>query len=106
MNRTELILLISVAFFMTFLAGWVLRWAYGRLNRIQAASVSEIEDLATRLHDAEETRDQAMTYLQQREHELLGQITQMEAEHGASMEALGNARREIEALRDHINTAS
>lgn len=94
MDRTSLVIIISVAFFLTFITGWLLRWAYGRLNSVNSVNVSEIDDLANRLHEAEEARDQAMTYLQQREWELTNKLTQTEAELAAAMEGLGAARRE------------
>ena len=102
MNRTELVIIISVAFFLTFLAGWVLRWAYGRLNAVNSVNVPEIDDLANRLHEAEEARDQAMTYIQQREWELTNQLTQTEAELKAAMEGLGEARRQVGELQAQV----
>ena len=102
MNRTELIVVIAIAFFLTFLAGWMLRWAYGRLNSVNSVNVTEIDDLANRLHEAEEARDQAMTYIQQREWELTNQLTQSEAELAAAMEVLGAARREAGELQAQL----
>ncbi|MEM7439527.1 MAG: hypothetical protein AAF393_08010 [Pseudomonadota bacterium] len=102
MNRTELVIIISVAFFLTFLTGWVLRWAYGRLNAVNSVNVTEIDDLANRLHEAEEARDQAMTYIQQREWELTSQLTQTEAELKAAMEGLGEARRQVGELQAQV----
>lgn len=103
MDRTSLVMIISIAFFLTFLAGWVLRWAYGRLNSVNSVNVSEIDDLANRLHEAEEARDQAMTYLQQREWELTNKMTQTEAELAAAMEGLGAARRESGELQARLD---
>ena len=103
MDRTSLVVIISIAFFLTFLAGWVLRWAYGRLNSVNSVNVSEIDDLANRLHEAEEARDQAMTYLQQREWELTNKMTQTEAELAAAMEGLGSARRESGELQARLD---
>jgi prophage endopeptidase len=54
------------------------------------------------LHEAEETRDQAITYLQQREAEMSNQISQTEAELRAAMDGLREARREAEELRTYI----
>ena len=51
------------------------------------------------LHDAEETRDQAITYLQQREAELTNQLSQTEAELNAAMDGLRDARQDAEELR-------
>jgi prefoldin subunit 5 len=54
------------------------------------------------LHEAEETRDQAITYLQQREAELTNQISQTEAELTATMDGLREARHEAEQLRAEL----
>lgn len=102
MNRTELIVIIAITLFLTFLAGWLLRRAYGRLNNVNSVNITEIDDLAHRLHEAEEARDQAMTYIQQREFELTNQLTQSEAELSAAMEGLGAARREAGELQAQL----
>ena len=62
--------------------------------------------MASSLHDAEETRDEAILYMQNREAELVGQLGQAEAELGVAMEGLGNARREAEELRAYIEANS
>lgn len=103
MNREELIAVISFAFFLTFVLGWLLRWAYGGLNRINAADMSEIDDLANRLHEAEQAKDHAETHLQEREWELQNKLSQSEAELASVMEGLGEARREADALREQIS---
>ena len=58
--------------------------------------------MAKALHEAEETRDQAITYLQQREAELTNQLSQADAELQATMDGLRDARHEAEELRNHI----
>jgi len=58
--------------------------------------------MAQALHEAEETRDQAITYLQQREAEITNQLAQTEAELRATMDGLRDARREAEELRAYI----
>ncbi|GGA06936.1 hypothetical protein [Neptunicoccus cionae] len=103
MNRTELIVTIAIVLLLTFVAGWAFRWAYSRLNSVNSVNVTEIDDLANRLHEAEEARDQAMTYIQQREWELTNQLTQSEAELSAAMEGLGAARREAGELQAHLD---
>lgn len=99
MNRTDLVVIIAIAFFVTFLLGWILRWAYGALNSVNSGSVNDIDDLATRLHLAEEERDEAVKRMEQREWELSNQLSQAEAEREAAMSGLGDARREAEELR-------
>jgi len=54
------------------------------------------------LHEAEETRDQAITYLQQREAEITNQLSQTEAELRAAMDGLRDARQEAEEMRTYI----
>ena len=69
--------------------------------RIQSG-LGEFEKMAQELHEAEETRDQAITYLQQREAELTSQLTQTDAELRAAMDGLREARLEAEELRAYI----
>lgn len=102
MNRDELIAIIAFAFFLTFVLGWLLRWAYGGLNRINASDMGEIDDLANRLHEAEQAKDHAETQLQEREWELANKLQQAEAELEAMMAGLGEARREADALRTEL----
>lgn len=102
MNRTELIVIIAIILFLTFLIGWFLSWVYAKLKSINAVNINEIDDLAKRLHEAEEARDQAMSYIQQRELELINQLTQSEAELSAAMEGLGAARREVGDLQSQL----
>ena len=51
--------------------------------------------MSQELHEAEETRDQAIVYLQQREAELTNQLSQTEAELAAAMEGLRDARAQL-----------
>ena len=59
--------------------------------------------MSQELHEAEETRDQAITYMQQREAELTNQLTQTEAELQAAMDGLGAARGEVEERVQGLN---
>ncbi len=99
MNRTEFIIVTAAILFVAFCLGWFANWLVHRFIRIPASEVGEVERLAQELHEAEETRDQAITYLQQREAELTNQLSQTEAELAATMEGLREARREAEMLR-------
>jgi prophage endopeptidase len=103
MDKNELITAISAAFMIFFVLGWIARMGYGRLRRINSSNVDEIDDLATRLHDAEEQRDEAVTYLHVRERELTNKAAQAEAELDAAMQGLGSARREAGALRRELD---
>jgi hypothetical protein len=99
MNRDELIGVLALAFFLTFVLGWMLRWAYGGFNRINSSNMGEIDDLANRLYEMEQAKDTAEAALKEREWELGNRVSQAEAELAAAMEGLGAARREAEELR-------
>jgi septal ring factor EnvC (AmiA/AmiB activator) len=102
MNRTEFIVVTAIILFVAFALGWFAYWLLHRLSRVAGAEMGELEQMAQELHDAEETRDQAITYLQQREAELSNHISQTEAELRAAMEGLRDARHEAEELRGYI----
>lgn len=103
MNRTEFIIATAIVLFVAFCVGWFANWVVHRFIRVKPSEVGELERLAQELHEAEETRDQAITYLQQREAELTNQISQTEAELAATMEGLREARYEAEQLRSHLD---
>ena len=102
MNRTEFVIATAVILFVAFCMGWFANWLLHRFTRVSKSDVSELERMSQELHDAEETRDQAITYLQQREAELTNQLTQTEAELGAAMEGLRDARHEAEEMRMYV----
>ncbi len=102
MNRTEFIITIAVILFVAFLLGWFANWMVTRFTRVSRADVGELDKMAQSLHEAEETRDQAIVYLQEREAELTNQMSQTEAELRAAMDGLRDARTEAEELRAHI----
>ncbi|MFY9211292.1 MAG: hypothetical protein WAO69_09215 [Aestuariivita sp.] len=105
MNRTEFILTTAIILFVAFSLGWFANWLVHRFTRVSSADVGELERMSQELHEAEETRDQAITYLQQREAELTNQLSQTEAELNAAMEGLRDARREAEELRGQLERA-
>nr|WP_244867850.1 hypothetical protein [Vannielia litorea] len=82
--------------------GWFANWLIHRLSRVTQSEMGELDKMAQSLHEAEETRDQAIAYLQQREAELSNQLSQTEAELTAAMDGLRDARREAEELRSYI----
>jgi phage shock protein A len=102
MNRTEFVIVTAIILFVAFALGWFSYWLLHRFSRVTGAEMGEVERLAQELHDAEEVRDQAITYLQQREAELTNQIAQTEAELRAAMDGLRDARHEAEELRSYI----
>ncbi|MBB3713155.1 chromosome segregation ATPase [Limimaricola variabilis] len=102
MNRTEFIIATAVILFAAFALGWFASWLVNRFTRVTRADIGELDRMAQALHEAEETRDQAIAYLEEREAELTGQLKQSEAELRAAMEALREARHEAEDLRGWI----
>ena len=106
MNRTEFIFATAAILFVAFLVGWFAHWLVSRLSRVSQADLGELDRMAQALHEAEETRDQAITYLQQREAEMTNQLAQTEAELQAAMDGLRDARREAEEMRAQIERRS
>lgn len=102
MNRLEFITATSIILFVAFGLGWFTYWILHRFSRIGGADMGEVDRLAQALHEAEETRDQAIIYIEQREAELSNQIAQTEAELRAAMEGLRDARHEAEEMRAYI----
>jgi len=102
MNRTEFIIATAIILFVAFGLGWFASWLLHRLTRVTQAEMGELDQMAQALHEAEETRDQALAYLEQREQELTSQLSQTEAELRAAMEGLRDARQEAEELRAYI----
>lgn len=102
MNRTEFIIWTAAVLFVAFVLGWFANWLVHRFTRVSAGDIGELDRMSQELHEAEETRDQAITYLQQREAELTNQLTQTEAELTAAMEGLRDARQEAEELRAYV----
>jgi len=102
MNRTEFIITTAIILFVAFAVGWFVHWLIHRFTRVNQKDVGELDRMSQELHEAEETRDQAITYLQQREAELSNQLSQTEAELDAAMEGLREARLEAEEMRTYI----
>ncbi len=102
MNRTEFIITTAIILFVAFTLGWFANWLVHRFTRVKQSDVADLDRMSQELHAAEETRDQAITYLQQREAELVNQLTQTEAELRATMDGLRDARREAEELRSQL----
>ena len=103
MNRTEFITAIAVILFVAFVLGWFAHWLLHKFTRVSQSDLGELDNMAQSLHEAEETRDQAITYLQQREAEMTNQLSQTEAELSAAMDGLRAARHEAEELRSYID---
>lgn len=99
MNNTEFVAATAIILFVVFMLGWFTHWAVARFSRVTQAEIGELETLAQQLHDAEETRDDALNQLEAREREMSSLMSQTEAELAAAMEGLREARREAQELR-------
>jgi predicted nucleic acid-binding Zn-ribbon protein len=102
MSRIDFIIWTAVVLFIAFCLGWFANWLVHRFTRVAQSDVNELERMSQELHEAEETRDQAIVYLQQREAELTNQLSQTEAELAAAMEGLRDARHQAEELRAQV----
>jgi prophage endopeptidase len=102
MNRQEFITATAIILLLAFALGWFTYWLLHRFTRVAGGDMAELDNLARSLHEAEEAREQALIYLEEREAELLNQIAQTEAELRAAMEGLRDARHEAEEMRAYI----
>ena len=102
MNRTEFVIAIAVILFLAFVLGWFAHWLVARFSRVTQSDMAELEGMAKALHDAEETRDEAIAYVRHREAELQAQLSQSNAELQAAMDGLRDARGESAELRAYI----
>ena len=103
MTRIEFVATIAIVLFVAFALGWSSNWLLGRFLRVSETDVAELDIMGQALHQAEQSRDQAVQHLQQRETELMNQLTQSNAERSAAMEALRDARLETEELQTHLD---
>jgi prophage endopeptidase len=105
MNRLEFIVATAIILFVAFALGWFAYWLLHRFTRVSQSDLGELDRMAQALHEAEEAREEAIQYMQQREAELTNQLAQAEAEYRAAMEGLREARHEAEELRAWIERA-
>lgn len=106
MNRTEFIVATAIILFVAFMLGWFASWLVHRLTRVSQSDISELDNMAQAMHEAEEARDEAIAYVQKREAQMTNQLAQTEAELRAAMDGLRDARQEAEELRGYIERMS
>jgi len=100
MNRTELTILLSVTFLLAVGLGWTMRWIFSRINRAGlGVSGGETNDMAARLHAAEEASAAAQAEAAAQVKDMQNKLRETEAELAAAMEGLWEARRQAEAAR-------
>ena len=106
MNRAEFIVTTALILFVAFSLGWFAYWLLHRFTRVTQTEMGELEKMAQDLHEAEDLRDQAIAYLEQREGELSGHLLQTQAELQAARDGLREARAEAGELRAYIERAN
>lgn len=106
MTSPQFVLATAIMLFVAFGLGWFANWLVHRFSRVAADDVAQLDRMSQELHEAEETRDQAITYLQQREAELTNQLAQTEAELRAAMDGLRDARHDAEEMRATLRQKS
>jgi len=104
MNRSEFVIVTMIVLSAAFALGWFVNWLVHRFTRVTQADLGELERMAQALHEAEETRDQAIAYIHHRDDEVRRETAQLQAELRAAMEGLRDARHEAAALRHHIES--
>ena len=101
MNRIEFIATTAIILLTACVMGWFAHWLVSRFARV-SGDMTEVDRLAQHLHEAEEAREQAMLYIEEREAELGTRLAQAEAELRAAMDGLRQSRAETEELRTYI----
>ncbi len=104
MNRIQFVAVTALVLFVAFALGWFGNWLVHRFTRVRQQDLSELDRMAQALHEAEEIRDQAITYVETRERDLTNRVSELEAELAATMDALRAARAEAEHYRSLAGT--
>jgi hypothetical protein len=110
MTREDLTYALAAALALAVLAGWALHALWTRMRHGGAAGLASHDEMAVRLHAAEETADGARADLQsgiarieaeraETEETLRRELTQREAELSAAMESVGELRRDLAEWR-------
>ena len=102
MNRTEFVIVTVIVLTAAFALGWFVNWLIHRFTRVTQADLGELERMAQSLHEAEETRDQAIAYIHHRDEEVRRESAQLQAELRAAMDGLREARQEVVYLRQQL----
>ncbi|MFT4794613.1 MAG: hypothetical protein ACJAVR_002190 [Paracoccaceae bacterium] len=116
MTREDLTLALAAALAIATIAGWALHALWTRMRHGGAAGLASHDEMAVRLHDAEEAADVARTNLSQglahiqaeraeTEEALRRELTQREAELIAAMDSIGELRRDLADWRNAYDAA-
>lgn len=99
MTRAEIAIAIAGALLTAFLVGWLAHFLWLRLISASSPRGDRADELAAELLTAEADRDRISAEAGTAQEKAAAALREREAELRAAMEALGDARSEIEALR-------
>ncbi len=102
MTRFEFILVTAATLMVAFALGWAAHWLITRFTRVSQDDLGELDRMAQALHDAEETRDNAIAWIEQRESEFAEYKARADAELRAAMDGLREARQESGYLQAQL----
>jgi hypothetical protein len=99
MNRNELTLALAGALVGAFLLGWLLRWAFTRVNAAGPRNAARTARMAAQLHAAEEAQYLAERRLAEQAADAQRQRTELLAELEAARAELARAEAQTEEVR-------
>ncbi|MHA3976154.1 hypothetical protein ACW9UR_00600 [Halovulum sp. GXIMD14794] len=103
MDRTQLTILVALAFLLAMAFGWMLRWGYDLLNPPPPPEPKDDSEWAEYARACEAARDEAQGRLSEVERELGNKLQQAQAELEAAMDGLGAQRRYATELEAELN---
>jgi len=95
MTRSDLVIAMTAALIAAVILGWILRWIYGGLARAGTARVETVDDMTSRLAQAEEGQASIAAQLAATDQSLRSQLREKQAELDAAMDGLRTARQQI-----------
>ena len=105
MDRNDLTLAIAGTLIAAFLLGWVLRWAFARLNAAGPRNAARTADLAARLHAAEDGQARSERRLAEVEAEASRRVLELQNEVESAREALARAEEQAEEQAEEVRAA-
>ncbi|MTH77654.1 hypothetical protein [Paracoccus aestuariivivens] len=103
MNRNEFIIATAIILFTAFILGWLVSWLVLRLSRVTPTQMDELDDMAQKLHEADEERHRAIRVLELREAQLIEELGRTKNELLLAKGNIKESQAEIEELREYID---
>lgn len=94
MTRSELVIAMTAALVGAVILGWILRWIYGGVSRARTGKVETVDEMTTRLAQAEEGQASIAAQLAATDQSLRAQLREKQAELDAAMDGLRTARQQ------------